>query len=131
MSDPTAVPQPDPTAAPAGSTGETSARAATEGLITEAATTASPAAAARQEWVFAYVSRYGGYQLPSTWAADALLVLADAIERAGRADRVEVRDHLESTRIDGITGPVRFTAEQHSGLAGGLVILTATGDRWQ
>jgi ABC-type branched-chain amino acid transport systems, periplasmic component len=92
---------------------------------------ASPAAAARQEWVFAYVSRYGGYQLPSTWAADALLVLADAIERAGRADRVEVRDHLESTRIDGITGPVRFTAEQHSGLAGGLVILTATGDRWQ
>jgi len=46
VSDPTAVPQPDPTAAPAGSTGETSARAATEGLITEAATTASPAAAA-------------------------------------------------------------------------------------
>jgi branched-chain amino acid transport system substrate-binding protein len=92
---------------------------------------ASPAAAARQEWVLAYVSRYGGYHLPSTWAADALLVLADALDRAGRPDRGEVRDHLEATRLDGITGPIRFTAEQHSGLAGGLVILTATGDRWQ
>jgi branched-chain amino acid transport system substrate-binding protein len=92
---------------------------------------ASPAAAARQEWVLAYVSRYGGYHLHSTWAADALLVLADAIDRAGRPDRAEVRDYLESTRIDGITGPIRFTAEQHSGLAGGLVVLTATGDRWQ
>ncbi|MBX6749413.1 MAG: ABC transporter substrate-binding protein [Micromonosporaceae bacterium] len=92
---------------------------------------ASPAAAARQEWVLAYVSRYGGYQLHSTWAADALLVLADAIDRAGSTDRAEIRDHLEYTRIDGITGPIRFTAEQHSGLAGGLVILTAIGDRWQ
>jgi len=92
---------------------------------------ASPAAAARQEWVLAYVSRYGGYQLHSAWAADALLVLADAIARAGRPDRAEVRDRLEFTRIDGITGPIRFTAEQHSGLAGGLVVLTATGDRWQ
>ena len=92
---------------------------------------ASPAAAARQEWVLAYVARYGGYHLPSTWAADALLVLANAIDRAGRPDRAELRDRLESTRIDGITGPIRFTAEQHSGLVGGLVVLTAAGDRWQ
>jgi len=93
---------------------------------------ASPAAAVRQEWVLAYVSRYGGYHLQATWAADALLVLANAVLRADSTDRGAVRARIESTRIDGITGPIRFTAEQHSGLLpGALVILTATGDRWQ
>lgn len=93
---------------------------------------ASPAAAARQEWVLAYVSRYGSYQLHSTWAADALLVLADAVSRAGGTDPAEVRGRIESVRIDGITGPIRFTPAQHSGLLpGALVMLTATSDRWQ
>lgn len=93
---------------------------------------ASPAAAARQEWVLSYVARYGGYRLPATWAADALLVLADAVAQAGTTSRAEVRAHIESTRIDGITGPIRFTAEQHSGLLpGALVVLSADGDRWQ
>lgn len=93
---------------------------------------ASPAAAMRQEWVLSYVSRYGGYRLHATWAADALLVLADAVSRAGTPSRAEVRARIESTRIDGITGPIRFTAEQHSGLLpGAVVVLTADGDRWQ
>jgi len=93
---------------------------------------ASPAAAARQEWVLAYVSRYGTYHLSSTWAADALLVVADAVTRADGGDREAVRSRIESTRIDGITGPIRFTAEQHSGLLpSALVLLSADGDRWQ
>jgi branched-chain amino acid transport system substrate-binding protein len=93
---------------------------------------ASPAAAARQEWVLAYVSRYGTYHLASTWAADALLVVADAVARADGGDRDAVRSRIESTRIDGITGPIRFTAEQHSGLLpSALVLLSADGDRWQ
>lgn len=92
----------------------------------------SPALAARQAWLLAYVSRYDTYDLHSTWAADALLVLADAIKRTDTIERAAVRDRLESTRLDGMTGPIRLTGDQHSALSPhALVTLTATGDRWQ
>jgi branched-chain amino acid transport system substrate-binding protein len=93
---------------------------------------ASPALAARQSWVLAYTSRYGTYHLHASWAADALLVVVDAVDRAGGAERERLRDRIESARIDGLTGQIRFTAAQHSGLnPNALVMLTATGDRWQ
>jgi branched-chain amino acid transport system substrate-binding protein len=92
----------------------------------------SPALAARQAWVLDYAARYGTYHLHSSWGADALLVLADAIRRAGGADRAVIRDRIESTRMDGRTGQLRFSGDQHSGLSpGALVTLTASGDRWQ
>jgi branched-chain amino acid transport system substrate-binding protein len=92
----------------------------------------SPALAARQTWMLDYAARYGTYHLHSSWGADALLVLADAIRRAGGADRAAIRDRLESTRMDGRTGQLRFSGDQHSGLSpGALVTLTASGDRWQ
>jgi len=92
----------------------------------------SPAAAARQEWVLDYVARYRTYHLHSTWAADAVLVVADAIARAEAADPAAVRDRLESVRLDGLTGPIRLTGDQHSGLSPhALVTLTGTAQRWQ
>jgi branched-chain amino acid transport system substrate-binding protein len=92
----------------------------------------SPALAARQAWVLDYAARYGTYHLHSSWGADALLILADAIRRAGGADRAVIRDRIESTRMDGRTGQLRFSGDQHSGLSpGALVTLTASGDRWQ
>jgi branched-chain amino acid transport system substrate-binding protein len=92
----------------------------------------SPAAAARQEWVLSYVSRYQTYHLHSSFAADALLVIAAAIARGGIISRAGIRDRIESTRLDGITGPIRFTADQHCGLSpAALLTLTATAERWQ
>lgn len=92
----------------------------------------SPALAARQTWMLDYAARYGTYHLHSSWGADALLVLADAIGRAGGADRTAIRDRIESTRMDGRTGQLRFSGDQHSGLSpGALVTLTASGERWQ
>lgn len=92
----------------------------------------SPAAAARREWVQTYASRYETYHLHSTFAADALLVLADAVARVGATDPTQLRTRIESTRIDGLSGPIRFTGDQHSGLsASALIVLTASGDRWQ
>jgi len=92
----------------------------------------SPAAAARREWVQTYASRYETYHLHSAFAADALLVVADAVARAGTTDPTQLRTRIESTRIDGLSGPIRFTGDQHSGLsASALIVLTASGDRWQ
>jgi branched-chain amino acid transport system substrate-binding protein len=93
--------------------------------------TASPAAAARADWFESYLSRYDTYHVHASWAADAINVLIAAIGRAGTTEPGAVRDQLETTRIDGFTGAIRFTAAQHSGLhPGSLLLLTATGGRW-
>ncbi len=42
--------------------------------------------------------------------AAAIIVLADAIERAGTVDKVKVRDALAATNINTFYGPVKFTA---------------------
>ena len=42
-------------------------------------------------------------------AADALLVLADAVRRAGRADREAVIQALKSTRVEGSRGVITFS----------------------
>jgi branched-chain amino acid transport system substrate-binding protein len=103
----------------------------TSTMVSDTLVATTPAAAARQRWWNDYVARFGTYHAHSSWAADALLVAAHALDRAGGNDRAEVRNKLESTRIDGLTGLVRFTPDQHSGLhPSSLAILTAAGDRW-
>ncbi|MPZ27791.1 MAG: ABC transporter substrate-binding protein [Micromonosporaceae bacterium] len=102
---------------------------------------ATPAAAARQTWFRDYLAQYGGYHAQASWAADAISLIVDAIRRtdlanpAGRrhpVDRDTLRDKLESTRrLDGLTGLIRYTADQHSGLhPGSLTTLTASAGRW-
>ncbi|MCW5624719.1 MAG: ABC transporter substrate-binding protein [Burkholderiales bacterium] len=57
------------------------------------------------------VSTFGGH------AYDALMLLADAIRRAGGTDRAKVRTALESTRnYMGTAGLVNFSATDHMGL---------------
>jgi branched-chain amino acid transport system substrate-binding protein len=92
----------------------------------------SPAAARRRTWYSAYLSRHSAYHLQASWAADALAVIADAAART-RSDPTPaaIRDELEATRIDGLTGQIRYTADQHSGLhPTSLTLLTAGTDRW-
>lgn len=95
---------------------------------------AHPAAAARKAWFDRYTSRYGSYHLPASWAADAVQLAADAVTRAadeGSADRVTIRDKIESARLEGFTGHIRFTADQHSGLhPSSLALLGNQGNRW-
>jgi branched-chain amino acid transport system substrate-binding protein len=92
----------------------------------------APALAARKTWFDAYTARFGTYHLHASFAADALLTVADAVRRAEAVDRETLRDRIEATRLDGMTGQIRFTNQQHSGLStGALVTLTASGDRWQ
>jgi branched-chain amino acid transport system substrate-binding protein len=99
----------------------------------------SPASAARRTWFRDYLAEHGTYHAQASWAADAVGVITDAARRAGRTtpagqpvDRGALRDQIESTRrLDGLTGLIRYTADQHSGLhPESLTRLVAGGGRW-
>lgn len=57
------------------------------------------------------VSAFGGY------AYDAVLILAEAIKKAGTADRDKVRDAIENLKgFAGVTGVFNFSPTDHTGL---------------
>jgi branched-chain amino acid transport system substrate-binding protein len=92
----------------------------------------TPAKAARKQWFESYTSRYGGYHGHSSFAADALYLVVAAVNRVGRPDRRAIRDVLESVETDGLSGPIRLTPDNHSGLMPqALAMLVARGGRWR
>lgn len=104
----------------------------TETMVIDSVVASSPAKAARKTWFNDYVSRVGTYHAHSSFAADAVQVVVEAINRFDSADRDQVRDALENTQIDGFSGPIRIRVETHSGLKQqALVPLVAQGDRWR
>jgi branched-chain amino acid transport system substrate-binding protein len=104
----------------------------TETLVIDGVVATSPAKAARQNWFDDYTAQRSTYHAHSSFAADAVEVIVAAINRGGGADRPAIRSALENTQIDGLTGPIRFRLESHSGLSPqSLVVLVAQGDRWR
>lgn len=104
----------------------------TETLAVDQTIAGSPARAARQAWWRDYVARYGGYDAYSSFAADAVGLLVAAVARTGSVDRAQLRDAFEATTLDGLSGPIRFTPDSHSGLQPlALTVLVAAGDRWR
>ncbi|MCO8275463.1 ABC transporter substrate-binding protein [Actinoplanes sp. TRM 88003] len=100
-------------------------------LATEDIDTGTPAGKARKAWVEAYQKANGDYSGFASFAADALQSIADAVGRAGGTDGPTLRDELEKGQIDGVSGPLRFSAEEHSGLQpAALGILTVKQGRW-
>jgi branched-chain amino acid transport system substrate-binding protein len=92
----------------------------------------TPAKAARKQWFRDYTARYGTYYGPTSFAADAVQVLADAVSQAGGVDPARVRGVMETTQVDGLSGPIRITPANHSGLmAQSLVALVANNGRWR
>jgi branched-chain amino acid transport system substrate-binding protein len=58
-------------------------------------------------------------------------LIADAVAKVG-GDRERIRDVLETTQVDGLSGPIRFTPDNHSGLMPqALSLLVARGGRWR
>jgi branched-chain amino acid transport system substrate-binding protein len=115
------------------------AEAATEGakmvftqtLAIDDVIATTPAKAARKQWFRDYTSRYGTYNGVAALAADAVNVLADAIARNG-TDRVAIRDAVETAQLDGISGAIRLTPDNHSGLMPqALTLLVARSGRWR
>jgi branched-chain amino acid transport system substrate-binding protein len=91
----------------------------------------TPAKAARKQWFRDYTSRYGTYSGVAAFAADAVDLIADAVVRAG-SDRGRIRDILETSQLDGLSGPIRFTPASHTGLMPqALTMLVARAGRWR
>ena len=93
----------------------------------------TPAKAAQKQWFQDYTARYGDYQAPASFAADAVQLLVDAADKAGSpTDHTAIRAALESVRTDGLTGPIRLNPNDHSGLMPqSLAILVARHGRWR
>jgi branched-chain amino acid transport system substrate-binding protein len=106
----------------------------TQTMVIDDVIATTPAKAARRQWFQDYTARYGGYHGFSSFAADAVQLIADAELRAGgepgRVDRETLRNVLETSQLDGLTGPIRMTPENHSGLMPqALTTLVARGGR--
>jgi branched-chain amino acid transport system substrate-binding protein len=93
--------------------------------------TATPAGKDRKAWVDAYQKVHGEYSGFASFAADALQSIVDAVGRAKSIVPQKIRDGLENQQMDGISGPVKFSAQEHSGLLpAALGILTVRDNRW-
>jgi branched-chain amino acid transport system substrate-binding protein len=91
----------------------------------------TPAKASRKQWFRDYVSRYGSYSGVASFAADAVDLIAAAVARVG-ANREQIRSIIETSQVDGISGPIRLTPANHSGLMPqGLTLLVARAGRWR
>ncbi len=91
----------------------------------------SPSKAARKQWFRDYTSRYGTYSGVAAYAADAADLIADGVARAG-TNRGEIRDILETSQTDGLSGTIRLTPDNHSGLMPqSLTLLVARSGRWR
>ena len=91
----------------------------------------TPAKASRKQWFRDYTSRYGNYSGVASFAADATDLITDAVGGAG-GDREQIRDILETSQVDGLSGPIRLTPDNHSGLMPqALTLLVARAGRWR
>jgi branched-chain amino acid transport system substrate-binding protein len=63
-------------------------------------------------------------------AYDALRIVAAAIDRAGAADPVKLRDALLQTKFSGVMGPFAFTAGRDPASAEGVVVLEMQGGKF-
>ncbi|MEV4541802.1 ABC transporter substrate-binding protein [Micromonospora echinaurantiaca] len=108
----------------------------TQTMVIDDVIATTPAKAARRQWFQDYTARFGGYHGSSSFAADAVQLIADAELRAGgpagQVNRDGLRDVLETSQMDGLSGPIRMTPDNHSGLMPqALTTLVARNGRWR
>ncbi|MGW4500467.1 ABC transporter substrate-binding protein [Micromonospora sp. NPDC004336] len=108
----------------------------TQTMVIDDIIATTPAKAARRQWFQDYTARFGAYNGSASFAADAVQLIADAELRAGgepgRVDRDGIRDVLETSQLDGLSGPIRMTPDNHSGLMPqALTTLVARNGRWR
>jgi branched-chain amino acid transport system substrate-binding protein len=101
-------------------------------ILASAQTTATtPSILAQKEFVTEYTQRYGTFSGSASYSADALAMVATAIESAGADVRAAVRGALETLKFEGLTGSYEFSAADHGGLSDdGLVVLQIRESGW-
>jgi branched-chain amino acid transport system substrate-binding protein len=104
----------------------------TQTMVIDDVIATTPTKAARKQWFRDYTARYGSYFGYASFAADALQLIGDALIRSGGVDRDRIRDVLETSQLDGLSGPIQITPDNHSGLMPqALTMLVARGGRWR
>jgi branched-chain amino acid transport system substrate-binding protein len=103
----------------------------TQTLVIDDVVATTPAKAARKQWFRDYTSRFGSYNGVAAFGADAASLIADGVARAG-TNRAGIRDVLETSQVDALSGPIRLTPDNHSGLMPqALTLLVARSGRWR
>jgi branched-chain amino acid transport system substrate-binding protein len=101
-------------------------------LVSDDIIATSPAKASRVAWFRNYMSTYGTYNAYASFAADAVGLLVEAVKQTNSTDRDALRTAIETTRMDGLSGPIRITPANHSGLMPQAVtLLVAANGRWR
>jgi branched-chain amino acid transport system substrate-binding protein len=101
-------------------------------LVSDDIIATSPAKANRAAWFRDYLSTYGTYAAYASFAADAIGLIVDAVNRTNSTERDTLRTAIEATRFDGLSGPIRLTPANHSGLMPqAMTLLVATNGRWR
>ncbi len=92
----------------------------------------TPQVTAQKAWFRDYSAAYGTYSGFASFGADAVQMIADAVKSTGTTDPDKIRDALEKAQLDGMTGPIKMTAENHSGLqAEALKIVVVRNGEWR
>jgi branched-chain amino acid transport system substrate-binding protein len=76
----------------------------------------TPAAVAQRDYFDQYTRLYGAFSGLSTYAADALNLLAGGAQRAASSDHLKIRNGLESVPFDGLAGGYQFSTIDHGGV---------------
>jgi branched-chain amino acid transport system substrate-binding protein len=94
-------------------------------------TSTTPQVADQKQWFKEYSSKYGNYSGFASFAADALRMIKQAIEKTQGTDHTKLRDALETMGIDGLSGRIQNSAKQHSGLQeSALAVLEVKNGEW-
>ncbi|MGH3663840.1 MAG: ABC transporter substrate-binding protein [Micromonosporaceae bacterium] len=91
----------------------------------------TPPVLRQKEFFKTYSSKFGQFSSFAPYAADALYLYVDAIEKAKSADPEKINDALGTIQRDGLCGRFEFSSENHGGMErGSLILLTARGGAW-
>lgn len=77
-----------------------------------------------------FEAKYGKIQLYAPYCYDAMMILAQAMQRAGTTDPVKVKQELAKTDYNGVTSRIRFDA-QGDLTQGSITVYRAKAGQWQ
>jgi branched-chain amino acid transport system substrate-binding protein len=104
----------------------------TQTMVIDDVIATTPATAARKQWFRDYTAKYGSYNGFSSFAADAIQMITNALQQSTGVSRESIRSIVETSQFDGLSGPIRITPDNHSGLMPqALTVLVARDGRWR
>ncbi|MGN9906184.1 ABC transporter substrate-binding protein [Phytohabitans sp. LJ34] len=104
----------------------------TQTMVIDDVIATTPATAARKQWFRDYTAKYGSYNGFSSFAADAIQMITNALQQSTSLSRDSIRSIVETSQFDGLSGPIRITPDNHSGLMPqALTVLVARNGRWR